>query len=123
MRKSSDRFPSGSKRRLNLIKILEKVYGLKCWYCSYSFNNIEEIQIDHIIPLSQGGKTEKDNLALACDFCNNHKHDYTLEEFLNHLAYLRSSSFSCPILSHHSLSKLEPITHDILQKSFYQDNQ
>jgi 5-methylcytosine-specific restriction endonuclease McrA len=26
--------------------------------------------IDHIVPLARGGKTEEDNLALACVFCS-----------------------------------------------------
>lgn len=31
--------------------------------------------IDHILPVSQGGKDNLDNLALACFHCNRRKHD------------------------------------------------
>ena len=30
--------------------------------------------VDHIIPLSKGGKHIPSNLAVACDKCNEHKH-------------------------------------------------
>ncbi len=30
--------------------------------------------VEHIIPRSQGGRTTLDNLALACQGCNNHKY-------------------------------------------------
>lgn len=31
------------------------------------------LEIDHIIPRSLGGTTERDNLWLACSLCNDHK--------------------------------------------------
>ena len=37
-------------------------------YATQSFN------IDHIIPLSRGGSSDLNNLALACSGCNAHKH-------------------------------------------------
>lgn len=38
----------------------ERVTGLRC-------------QVDHIMPLSQGGATVEQNLCLACSACNGHK--------------------------------------------------
>jgi hypothetical protein len=38
----------------------ERVTGLRC-------------QVDHIIPVSQGGATAEENLCLACSACNGHK--------------------------------------------------
>lgn len=38
----------------------ERVTGLRC-------------QVDHIIPVSQGGATAEANLCLACSACNGHK--------------------------------------------------
>ena len=33
------------------------------------------MEIDHIIPESHGGRTERENLWLACSLCNGHKSD------------------------------------------------
>lgn len=44
--------------------------------CEYCFpENFAEVpfQIEHIIARQHGGKTESENLALACAFCNRHK--------------------------------------------------
>ncbi len=30
-------------------------------------------EVDHVVPLSAGGLTQTDNLALACSHCNGHK--------------------------------------------------
>lgn len=35
---------------------------------------MQSFSVEHIIPLSQGGKTALDNLALACQGCNSHKY-------------------------------------------------
>jgi 5-methylcytosine-specific restriction endonuclease McrA len=53
-----------------------------CQYCGVNINSINPINgtryggnIDHIIPLSQGGQTIDSNLTLACKRCNNEKSD------------------------------------------------
>lgn len=61
-------------------QIKRRVYerqGHKCPFCvangvdtEYAF---EEMQGDHIIPWSQGGKTVDDNLQMLCQRCNNDK--------------------------------------------------
>ena len=43
--------------------------GGKCAMCGESFN-IKEMQGDHRIPWSKGGKTEYDNLDMLCKQCN-----------------------------------------------------
>lgn len=56
----------------------------KCHYCGGVFKP-EELTMDHVIPLSRGGKTERINIVPACKECNNKK-NYLLptemEEFL-----------------------------------------
>ena len=37
----------------------------------------QTFSLEHIIPRSQGGHASLDNLALACQGCNNHKYDKT----------------------------------------------
>lgn len=51
--------------------------GHKCPCCAEHGNNTEydfsEMQGDHIIPWSQGGRTVDDNLQMLCQKCNNDK--------------------------------------------------
>ena len=57
--------------------VIERANGC-CEYC-YSqlcFTN-HSFSIEHIIPKSQGGESDLDNLALSCQSCNNHKYTKT----------------------------------------------
>jgi len=42
-----------------------------CHYCGTT----EQLEIDHIIPLSRHGTNELDNLQILCRRCNGHKRD------------------------------------------------
>jgi len=45
-----------------------------CQYCSVSFEpNI--LTLDHVLPISKGGKTSWTNIVCACQSCNNRKSD------------------------------------------------
>lgn len=60
-------------------KFREQVYrrdGEKCIYCLSD----EQLCLDHIVPVSQGGKTHPDNLATACKRCNSGKSGRTPEQ-------------------------------------------
>ena len=49
-----------------------------CEYCqSPAKYSTQRFSLEHIIPRSQGGTTSLDNLALACQGCNNHKYNRT----------------------------------------------
>jgi len=48
----------------------------KCQYCGS--NN--ELTIDHVIPVSKGGKSSFENCVSACKPCNNKKNDRTPSE-------------------------------------------
>jgi HNH endonuclease len=49
-----------------------------CEYCrSLAKFSPTNFVIEHIIPISRGGATTADNLALACQSCNNHKYNKT----------------------------------------------
>ncbi|MFA6185835.1 MAG: HNH endonuclease signature motif containing protein [Phycisphaerae bacterium] len=50
-----------------------------CRYCGKQLDK-KEIHIDHIIPYTLGGRTELDNLVVACVKCNLKKSGRTLEE-------------------------------------------
>jgi HNH endonuclease len=46
-----------------------------CEYCrSQTKFEIDPFVIEHIIPISRGGATISENLALACQGCNNYKY-------------------------------------------------
>lgn len=53
----------------------------KCHYCKNSFQP-EEITMDHIVPLSRGGKSIKGNIVPCCKDCNNKKKYLTPVEII-----------------------------------------
>jgi hypothetical protein len=56
--------------------VIHRANGL-CEYCQTSRLVVITMVIDHIQPVSKGGTTILDNLALACSSCNGHKYDFT----------------------------------------------
>jgi 5-methylcytosine-specific restriction endonuclease McrA len=48
-----------------------------CAYCDKE----AKLTLDHVIPLSKGGKHSKDNVVAACGHCNSSKGNRTLEEW------------------------------------------
>jgi len=58
-------------------KVVERAQGT-CEYCqSQARFATQAFSMEHIIPQSKGGQTSLDNLALACQGCNNHKYNKT----------------------------------------------
>ena len=49
--------------------------------CEYRFAQarfaLQEFSVEHVVPKSKGGTSELENLALACQGCNNHKYNHT----------------------------------------------
>lgn len=45
-----------------------------CQYCYQKFNE-KKLTIDHVVPLSKGGRHEWTNVTTACSKCNNRKGD------------------------------------------------
>lgn len=63
------------------IKDLYATQGGSCYYCSV---NIEAgYHVEHMTPLSRGGRNDVSNICLACAPCNLRKHTKTAEEFQN----------------------------------------
>jgi HNH endonuclease len=57
--------------------VFNRARGL-CEYCrSQARFAIDPLVIDHIQPVSRGGKTIAENLALSCQTCNNYKYTKT----------------------------------------------
>jgi 5-methylcytosine-specific restriction endonuclease McrA len=51
----------------------------RCQYCGIELSN-EEQTLDHVIPVSKGGKSVWENLVLCCKPCNRDKADRSLED-------------------------------------------
>ena len=49
--------------------------GYRCKICGVSANEGARLEVDHIIPISKGGKTVIDNLQTLCMSCNRGKSD------------------------------------------------
>jgi 5-methylcytosine-specific restriction endonuclease McrA len=60
-----------------LARLMTEIVQRPCVYCGAT----ENITIDHIVPLSRGGKHEADNLTPACFPCNSSKCDRLLTEW------------------------------------------
>ena len=68
-------------------KIRRKFYDA-CAYCHSPENLMGVIfEIDHIIPLVEGGKTHEENLCLCCPTCNRYKatHVAAIDQLTNKL--------------------------------------
>jgi len=59
-----------------------------CWYCNTAVLP-GELTMDHIVPLSRGGKTTKGNVVPACKECNNKKKQLLPMEWE---AYMKNTS-------------------------------
>ena len=71
----------GDEKHLNIrqFKESDKRYAYEnqfgvCIKCEEHFS-IEEMEADHILPWSKGGKTERDNCQMLCRTCNRRKSD------------------------------------------------
>lgn len=54
-------------------RVLQRARGY-CEYCRLPMTYSPDIfEVEHIVPLAQGGKTTLDNLALSCSSCNRYK--------------------------------------------------
>ncbi|MDY0132266.1 MAG: HNH endonuclease [Desulforegulaceae bacterium] len=60
-----------------------------CYYCSKSFSP-DELTMDHVVPLSRGGKSTKGNLVCSCKECNNKKKNLLPMEWSEYLSNQRS---------------------------------
>lgn len=58
---------------------------LKNPHCNYCNKELlySESTLDHVIPVSKGGKNKNTNLVLACKDCNTKKSDQSVNDFLN----------------------------------------
>lgn len=65
----------------DFVKILNELQNNACAYCS---RTDIKLTIEHMLPISRGGKHCFANVILACVTCNFSKHSKTLEEWLEY---------------------------------------
>lgn len=72
-------------RKASVVRLYEQQAGL----CAYCFNRMtlaldkpNTATKEHIQPSSKGGKTNSENIVLACQSCNSRKSDKNLIDFL-----------------------------------------
>ena len=56
---------------------VRQAFGDRCCYCGAK----EGLSLDHLTPISRGGRTTLGNVAVACRRCNSRKHKLSVEEF------------------------------------------
>ena len=49
--------------------------GFRCVLCGSAASDGIKLEVDHIVPVSKGGRTELSNLRTLCDRCNRGKSD------------------------------------------------
>jgi len=79
----------------DFIKILRLAQNGSCAYCS---KNDVKLTVEHMLPLSRGGKHCFANVILACTTCNFNKHNKTLEEWLEHNQNLQKTGIKSETL-------------------------
>jgi len=68
----------GGERHAQAIEHLIARDGDRCWYCKGQFVPGKRVRtIDHVVPLGVGGRSQPDNLRLACARCNHDKGSLT----------------------------------------------
>jgi 5-methylcytosine-specific restriction endonuclease McrA len=102
-----DRLPSGDVKftRRNIYKHYSNV----CCYCGKKFDT-KELNLDHVMPKSRGGKTSWENIVLSCIPCNTNKANKTPHEAKLKMHYDPSKP-----TWHHSLSgRISSLAHNRL---------
>ena len=76
------------KEKARRLRRTQKTQRGVCHYCHREVGR-KQLTMDHIVPLSRGGKSKKGNIVAACKECNNKKR-YLLpvewDEYLGSLA-------------------------------------
>lgn len=70
------------KRNAEISDCTERIEELRtCELCFWCGIRMESVTIDHVIPLSRGGKHTPDNLVAACNTCNSSKYNKLVSEW------------------------------------------
>lgn len=92
MPKRTKRNRSPKLRQFRMEKIAAEKGAWRCNYCNLDISPTSGnvATLDHIIPLTKGGRDDESNICLACDFCNQAKNSYNLGQFRQWLHWLQN---------------------------------
>ncbi|MBC7661385.1 MAG: HNH endonuclease [Chitinophagaceae bacterium] len=62
----------------------------RCYYCQKPISRTE-VTMDHVVPISRGGKSTAGNLVPACKSCNEQKRSLTAVEWVDYLEGFKNS--------------------------------
>lgn len=62
-----------------------------CYYCQAPLAR-DQVTMDHIVPLAQGGRSTPGNVVPCCKACNTKKRDMTAVEWLLHVENVSSGA-------------------------------
>ncbi len=68
----------------------DKLAEGRCYYCGRTTPG-RELTMDHVVPLTRGGRSTKNNLVPCCKDCNNRKKNLLPQEWDEYLRKLASS--------------------------------
>ncbi len=69
---------------------MRKTASERCYYCGTRVGR-DNLTMDHLVPLSRGGKSVKGNLVPACKECNNKKRYLLPIEWEEYIKRLKES--------------------------------
>lgn len=65
----------------------QKTASGECWYCGKKVG-YANLTMDHVVPLSRGGRSTKDNLVPCCKDCNTKKQSLLPVEWASYMQRL-----------------------------------
>lgn len=67
------------------VNTFKKKHEHICYYCNKKIKSVEDLTVDHLTPVSRGGRNIESNMTICCHACNSEKSDMTEEEYLQFL--------------------------------------
>lgn len=80
------------KRQANQRERLLEESARTCIYCGHPLT-LETMEVDHIVPSSQGGSNGFENKVCACPRCNAEKADKSVAEFVDGMSQRRRRAY------------------------------
>lgn len=69
----------------------QMIKAVHLWSCAYCGDDKSNLTMDHVVPLSRGGKHVSGNIVPSCQSCNSRKHNKMLSEWNNRGTHLKEA--------------------------------
>lgn len=110
------------KRQANQRERLLEEAARVCIYCGHPLT-LEEMEVDHIVPLSRGGANEYDNKVCACPACNAAKANQSVEEFVSEMKPRQYRSYRNRLETLYMQGKLPMGKWDLLDPQAWEEEE